>query len=90
VPNEVQADHRSWRSQAVVAAVHRACTNCGAPGVWSMERRIQEGWPGCYVDPTDPRAWLDDKSVGDTCPNCGASRGPGLLERLGEIWRKFL
>lgn len=86
---EVQAGHRSWRSQAVTANVHLACTGCGAPGVWSTERRIKEGWPGCYVEPTDSRSWRDDKSVGNICPNCGVGRGPGLIKALGEIWRKF-
>jgi hypothetical protein len=86
---QATAGSQSWRSQAIEASVHRACTNCGAPGVWSSETRIKLGWPGCYVPPTDERMMADDKSVGKICPNCRATRKASLTENLGVIWRKI-
>lgn len=87
--SEVNQGHSSWRHQAIYANVHKACPNCGAPGVWSSDRHVELGWPGCYVEPTDPRALLDDRGVGNKCPNCSAPRDPSLKEWLGAIWDKW-
>lgn len=66
-----------------------ACKACNAPGVWKMPRNQQERdhlqkWPGVLIDEDTPEK-PDGKPVGETCPNCGASRD-GLFEDLGEIW----
>lgn len=67
-----------------------ACVKCGAPGVWRRPKNTVEvihyaKWPGCLVEAGDER---DGQSVGDNCPNCGATR-VGLLHNLGVIWRAF-
>lgn len=74
-----------YRSQGLEATVHYACRYCQAPGVWSDKPEVKAGWKGCYVEPGDE---LVGQSVGPMCPNCSADRAPGLLNRLGEIWRK--
>jgi hypothetical protein len=84
--NNVTGDQvRTWREQGLSATVHLACEQCRAPGVYTDEPKIQMDWPGCYVEPGDPRV---GQSVGDRCPNCRASRSPSLIKLLGEIWRK--
>lgn len=78
---------RIFRSQGLHATVHLACVNpkCCAPGVFSSEERIRLGWPGCYL-PAEHE--LHGEPVGGRCPNCGHSREPSLMKRLGEIWRR--
>jgi len=78
---------RSWRRQGVVAAVHRSCRHCQAPGTFTPAEHIRTNpaWSACYVEQGDPR---EGQSVGDTCPACGRSRNPSLIERLGEIWHR--
>lgn len=81
---------RTWRSQGLHATVHCACPHCQAPGVYTYDESIRVGWPGCYVDPVDDRV---GQPVGDTCPNCEASRKPtsdrwSPIKSLGEIWRR--
>lgn len=68
------------RKQSVHAVVLRACGQCGAPGAYSKEKRVQDGWPGCY-DPT-----RDQQPVGAVCPNCKALRPSPEVK--GEIWRR--
>jgi hypothetical protein len=74
-----------YRSQGLHATVHKACEKCGAPGKFLTNETIEQQWPGCYVPPGDER---HDTPVGDRCPHCQASRTPGLMNYLGEIWRK--
>lgn len=74
------------RAQALEVAVHRACRYCNAPGVYSDEPRVRDGWYGCYRHPGDPDV---GQPVGPQCPNCGGDRGPSLVERLGIVWRKI-
>lgn len=67
-----------------------ACRSCQAPGVWRAPKNVEEikhyaKWPGCLVELGDLR---DGTPVGETCPNCGASRA-GLLQKLGEIWHRY-
>lgn len=76
---------RTFREQALTATIHLACTQCGAPGKYFADDRVRANWPGCYADPDTLQ---HDTPVGDTCPNCGAHRGPSLKRTLGEIWRK--
>lgn len=73
------------REQALAAIVHRACAHCGAPGKYLDNEHIRLEHPACWVPREDERY---DTPVGDRCPSCGGSRNPGLVERLGEIWRK--
>lgn len=68
-------------TSSLSAVVIRACRICQAPGRYLSEQRIKEGWPGCYVEPSDPR---DGTPVGSVCPNCKEKR-PGD-EDLGKIW----
>ena len=63
------------RRQSLIANVVRACGKCGAPGVFHAVEGVN---PGCY----DPLRV--NHPVGDTCPNCGASRV--AVESHGEIW----
>jgi hypothetical protein len=79
------AGDASYREQALAVVVHRACKSCGAPGVYNDAEWIQQEYTACWVAADDP---LMGKPVGDTCPNCNANRGPGLIERLGEVWRR--
>jgi hypothetical protein len=51
--------------------IHRACTNCQAPGVFASHESIRIGWPKCHVAEDDA---LKGISVGDVCPCCGAER----------------
>lgn len=67
--------------------VVRACPRCRAPGLWSSEPRILDGWPGCYVPPGDARA---ETPVGDRCPHCAAPRARNLTEPRGVVWRGFV
>lgn len=76
---------RSWREQALAATVHRACTSCGAPGIYNNLDWVYASFPGCYVEAVDERV---NQPVGNVCPNCKANRNPGLIEKLGEIWRR--
>lgn len=76
---------RSHREQGLSATIHRACTSCGAPGIYTEHEAFRASHPGCYVDPSDERV---GQPVGSHCPNCKASRSPGLIDRLGEIWRR--
>lgn len=87
LPNESQeVSARTWRRQGCVVAVHRACPHCQAPGVWTSSEHIRNSrWSACFVD---QGASLDGEPVGDKCPSCGKSRGPGLIERLGEVWNR--
>lgn len=85
--NQVETDNvRFYRSQGLHATIHRACEKCMAPGKFLSDERIRTEFPACYVPPGDER---DDTPVGDHCPNCNASRSPGLIKQLGEIWRLF-
>ena len=83
--SEVSPDTASFREQALTATVHRACTTCGAPGVYHDLAWVQQDFPSCWVDAIDPRM---GQPVGTHCPHCQSARAPGLVERLGEIWRK--
>lgn len=65
------------RKQALYATVIKACGNCGAGGVYHNVEGVNVG---CY----DPSRL--GQPVGDTCPNCGASRVPD--QDLGQIWHK--
>lgn len=76
--------------QSLEAVKVKACRSCKAPGVWrapknTVEQTHYRQWPGCVVPAGDKR---DGTYVGETCPNCGASRA-GLIEMLGEIWHRF-
>lgn len=54
------------RRNELHATVHRACKNCGAPGVWhDIPGELNKK---CY----DPL--LKGQPVGDICPQCGSSR----------------
>ena len=78
------SDAQSYREQGLTVAVHRACS-CGAPGVYHDLAWIQIDFPACWVASDDPRV---GQPVGTHCPHCKASRDPGLIERLGEVWRR--
>ena len=86
-----QALGTSIRGRKSLEAVKiKACTHCGAPGVWRAPKNVEEikhysRWPGCLIEADDQR---DGTPVGDKCPNCGGSRR-GLIQALGEIWHKF-
>lgn len=82
--SEQSSDAASWREQGLTVAVHRACA-CGAPGIYHDLAWIQQDFPSCWVASDDLRI---GQPVGDTCPNCKASRASGLIERLGEVWRR--
>ncbi len=52
--------------------VIRACKSCGAPGRYSSLAHFKEDYPGCFVEPGDPR---DGKNILEgNCPNCGHPR----------------
>jgi rubredoxin len=72
------------RKQSLEAVILRACSDCGAPAVYKSASAIRDGWPGCYVEPGEP---LEDKPVGELCPNCGIARH-GHTEELGEVWHR--
>lgn len=82
---EFAAPVRTWRKQGLTATVHRACAKCTAPGVYTNTEYVKTNWAACWVPVGDEQ---DGQPVGDRCPNCGASRAPGLISQLGEIWRK--
>src|SRR5580700_6499633 len=82
---QTSSDAQSWREQGLTVAVHRACSACGAPGVYSDVEQIQRNFPTCWVDSADPRV---GQPVGSDCPHCKTLRAPGLIERLGEVWRR--
>jgi hypothetical protein len=64
------------RSAAFEFKVTPACRDCGAPGVYSDEERIRDGWPGCFIDPASKltRDRKPGEPVGKYCPNCGDVR----------------
>lgn len=83
--NDTVSSTRSLREQALSAVVHLACDKCGAPGKYFTDENIRRNWPGCYAEQDTLQ---HDTPVGNTCPNCGAHRGPTLTKKLGEIWRR--
>lgn len=83
--SEVSQTAQSYREQGLTVAVHRACTTCGAPGVYHDLEWILHTFPACHVTSDDPRI---GQPVGEECPSCSAKRAPSLTERLGEIWRR--
>lgn len=85
MPQSITPPAHTYRSQGLSATVHRACRDCGAPGVWTSGDSIKQGWPGCHVEADDA---LLGQPVGPMCPNCTGDRAPGLWQSLGEIWRK--
>lgn len=87
--SQVEPAGRIYREQGLSAVVHRACRHpsCQAPGVYTSAEHVRKEpkWSACYVNPSDNR---NGQPVGPMCPACGRDRGPTLINRLGEIWRR--
>src|SRR5215475_10604469 len=79
--SEAQTDVTLIRRQHLEAVVVQRCALCGAPGAYHDDQSIKDGWPGCWVELSDPR---NHKPVGEHCPNCGMKRPPD--KALGTIW----
>src|SRR5262245_32919526 len=63
--------------KSLEAVVVHACPKCEAPGVYKMDDRTKQFWPGAY----DPKR--NNEPVGAICPNCGAQRSRD--RQLGEL-----
>jgi len=63
--------------KSLEGVVIHACPNCQAPGVYKADQRTLDNWPGCW-NPVQC-----NQPVGDTCPNCGATRKRD--KNLGEL-----
>jgi predicted RNA-binding Zn-ribbon protein involved in translation (DUF1610 family) len=76
--------------KSLEAIVIHACPKCEAPGVYKNDLRTHALWPGCW-NPT-----MNNKPVGDVCPNCGhRRRGDSNLGELTSsiprwLWRCIL
>ena len=83
--DDISHDVQSFREQALAVTVHRACP-CGAPGIYHSDDWVMQQYGNCWVPWDDPRV---GQPVGEICPHCNKSRAPGLIENLGEVWRKI-